>query len=269
MFEAEFSQFEEFLFRHKSSLTHPEQGWLLSDDLAAVKPSYCAFVMLASAGPGDAMEGVDPSRDNLDGGNTVIAMATDGGDTKYAQWTLRRDSDGTGTADFVPLFLMVDRTGERHIRPVLFQNRDEWEAELVAATQSMREIDIGPTGEHELVETLFRNLQGKFVIAETMRHRIRNNGTIAYGFISENWSAPAPPLWTPGQQFSVTRHQQRFETVIVKTSDRRCVQETVRKIRRDSEGRAVALDEFLTPEGRTTCRFDWLLDDGPDNFRTQ
>jgi hypothetical protein len=152
--------------------------------------------------------------------------------------------------------------------------RHELEALIEVAFQHAREkligrrgplkptfLFIGPTGEREIVETPFHNHFEKPVIALTMRVRMREKGTAAYVFISENWSAPAPAGWRFGQPLPapLSEHPERVETVIAITGDRETEATRRWKIRRDSTGAIEALDEWAVTGVKASGRFGGLL----------
>jgi hypothetical protein len=94
---------------------------------------------------------------------------------------------------------------------------------------------VSTTGDREIVETPFRDQFEKMVILRSMRERMRKNGTAGYVFISENWCAPAPQDWTPGEPLLST-HPECFETVIVTACGRDRMQRGRWKICRDGTG---------------------------------
>jgi hypothetical protein len=120
---------------------------------------------------------------------------------------------------------------------------------------------VSKTGDYEIVETPFRNHSEKMVIIRNMRERMRNNGTAAYAFVSENWCAPAPQDWTPGEPLLLSKHPEGFETVIVTACDRDGIQRGRWKIRRDDTGAVVTLDKYVVPGAITVGRFDRLHTD--------
>jgi hypothetical protein len=135
--------------------------------------------------------------------------------------------------------------------------------ELIGQAGEMKPtfVLVSKTGDHEIVETPFGNQFEKMGIIRTMRERMRKNGTAAYVFVSENWSAPATRDWTQGEQLLFGTHPECFETVIVSACGRDRIRRGRWKIRRDGAGTVATLEKYVLPGATTVGRFDLLHTD--------
>jgi hypothetical protein len=110
---------------------------------------------------------------------------------------------------------------------------------------------VGPTGERQVIDTPSDDQLEKWLFLETMRKRMRENGTVAYAFIAEAWRAPDE--WESRQPVIArpSKHPDKVEVVMASATDGFSSVWGQWDIRRDAKGNPVALKRCPQEEGIT------------------
>jgi hypothetical protein len=149
------------------------------------------------------------------------------------------------------LDMLIDHAYQ-HARTILIERRTG-DQQLAPAW-----LTIGGDGAFTVTITPFSNDFEKDLVIAAMRKTMREQGVVAYSFVSEAWSASEPESYDPKRHGWPKDRPDRQEVVIAVASTRAVCIHATWLIKRDKRGRVTALEP--QPDFDVTFgRFDDLL----------